>query len=380
MPANLPLRIQPEESIRSYIARSLFLSVEDSSVDKILAFRNHVRFITLDLKQIADYLGWPGCYGLDRLICLHTPMAVKYLIKNSQDISYSRGLYAYGSISHFERHISYCPECTKKDVVNFGFSYWRRSSSPITESTVCPRHNILMLTHCPFCNESFSDREHGIGVMWGGCNGRYLWEVDSTPNYDRSALLQSQFNFKLCSSKYHISDEAVLSAVLRKKGAFTNLAPSCDVEFYMFENELELTAERIAEQKRNNDATLVEENLCVVNKYIFDYYDDFEDLARDIGDQGFTRPVQEGWGTYLAMGGESEWFVTEDYASGVGVFSCPYPYDTTLRKTGEVPMHEVGELYCPCCWFVELTSETIVRHPPRVLPSIPILDASRIKK
>lgn len=62
------LQIQPEESIRSYLERSLFLCWDSHAVDDIRKFQNKVRFFKSDLKEISVFLGWDGSYGFDRLM------------------------------------------------------------------------------------------------------------------------------------------------------------------------------------------------------------------------------------------------------------------------------------------------------------------------
>lgn len=97
------LQIQPEESIRSFLERTLFLCWDSLAVDEIRKFQNKVRFFKSDLKEISVFLGWGGSYGFDRLISLHTSLAVNYVVKHSQDISYSRKLYPFKGEPYAEK-------------------------------------------------------------------------------------------------------------------------------------------------------------------------------------------------------------------------------------------------------------------------------------
>lgn len=77
------LQIQPEESIRSYLERSLFLCWDSYAVYEIRKFQNKVRFFKSELKEISAFLDWGGSYDFDRLISLHASLAVNYVVKNS---------------------------------------------------------------------------------------------------------------------------------------------------------------------------------------------------------------------------------------------------------------------------------------------------------
>ncbi|MNJ77613.1 hypothetical protein D3C77_751520 [compost metagenome] len=66
------------------------------------------------------------------------------------------------------------------------------------------------------------------------------------------------------------------------------------------------------DQAVDNDAALLDSSLELIIKAIFSHYGDIDEFMRDIGEHGVSRLVQNGWGTYLAMGDESAWYVTED--------------------------------------------------------------------
>lgn len=51
-------------------------------------------FSRAEVKKLASAIGWQGCYGFNRLIHYHTDVAKLFVIKNSQDVSYSGKHYA----------------------------------------------------------------------------------------------------------------------------------------------------------------------------------------------------------------------------------------------------------------------------------------------
>ena len=381
MPPKSSLIIQPEESIRSFVSRALFIKSDCDSVDKIRYCRSYVRFFKFDLLEIAFYLGWHGSYGFDRLICLHTPLANNYVVKNSQDISYSRRYFPFLNVPYYEKSVSYCPQCAKEDYLTLGFSYWRRAYSLSEDEIVCHKHNTLLLTHCPFCHVSLSDRKHGLEVMWRGCGNRYLWEVEPTLNCDSTELYRARFKYAFCSSMHHISDAAALRAVHRKVKASVpeDINPWHDL--YWLDRDLETTAKRIHDQNFDNNAAHLESSLELIVSTIFSHYQNFDEFMEDLGDEGFLRPVQQSWGIYVAMGDESVWYVTPDFKRGISVLSCPYPCDDSMRLYSQSGFRDVDELYhYQCCIQSNTPVRYLIKRSHLVLPDVPKLDASVIDK
>lgn len=83
-------------------------------------------FSRTEVKKLASAIGWQGCYGFNRLIHHHTDVAELFVIKNSQDVSYSGKHYATEEVRYSDWDASYCPDCVKEDLESFGFSYWKR--------------------------------------------------------------------------------------------------------------------------------------------------------------------------------------------------------------------------------------------------------------
>ncbi|OCR25651.1 hypothetical protein AFK24_07960 [Pseudomonas syringae] len=79
------LRIQQDETIRSYIERSTFLS-EQHLFKKSYAIDE----LTIsDFRDVASMLGWHGCYGFNRLLHNHTIQPLLSVFKNPQDMCQS---------------------------------------------------------------------------------------------------------------------------------------------------------------------------------------------------------------------------------------------------------------------------------------------------
>lgn len=85
----MPLPIQPDESLASYVRRNLHLSWH---IDVPLTFHQlgtrHV-LKTIEVKRLAEAMGWPGCYGFNRLVHGHTMMASTHVFKARWDHAYS---------------------------------------------------------------------------------------------------------------------------------------------------------------------------------------------------------------------------------------------------------------------------------------------------
>ncbi len=120
-------KILPNESLRSYIERSIFLSF--GHPEKIFSDASKFAMKNRNVRAIADYLGWGGCYGFNWLIHSHTSYPLKALFKSDiADFSYSGTKFELHNnfIENEERRPAFCPSCVKDDMKKYGFSYWRR--------------------------------------------------------------------------------------------------------------------------------------------------------------------------------------------------------------------------------------------------------------
>lgn len=102
----------------------------------------------MDLRKITAHMGWPGCYGFNRLLHRHTRYPTRAVFKNGQELSYSHSEYL-GGVGGYGTDWSgatYCPQCVKEDLQKLGFSYWHRKMCYDLE--VCATHNMLLIDTC----------------------------------------------------------------------------------------------------------------------------------------------------------------------------------------------------------------------------------------
>lgn len=210
------LRIQPDESLRSFVERNLFLQLPTRALEIFGApqFR-HRRWRNKQVKSIATLLGWDGCYGFNKLLHSHTDYTIYGVLKAKDSFSYSSTEFEAGSFcfDDFSRTRSYCPVCAKEDLCVRGYSYWRRNHPLLN---VCAKHNVELLASCQFCRKPFSVHGHSLDVMWSGCVGRSLGDAEPTANTKPEALNLAEFFSSLNALPYHLSAETVFHVLEAK--------------------------------------------------------------------------------------------------------------------------------------------------------------------
>ncbi|MNJ55990.1 hypothetical protein D3C77_515160 [compost metagenome] len=145
------LRIKPDESLRSYIERNLYLQFRNPDLDFLKSANLHYfNWSSRQIKLIANIMGWHGCYGFNKLVHLHTDYPFQSVLKSARCLAYSEsefesGLYCFDSLANTR---AYCPLCVNEDIQSLGYSYWRRFHPHVT---VCAKHNVDLLSHCQFC-------------------------------------------------------------------------------------------------------------------------------------------------------------------------------------------------------------------------------------
>ncbi|MCF5706607.1 hypothetical protein GIV19_04820 [Pseudomonas syringae] len=341
------LAIQPEETVRSFVARTLFIKGKSSSEE---IFRKYPKYCPsrADIMKIGEKLGWVGCYGFNKVLHRHTNYPLRSVIKNIQDISYSRGEYlgyvrCYGS----DREPSgFCPACVAKDIEQIGFSFWRRAHC--SELTVCAEHNVALVKRCPFCDKQFSHGGHDLGVMWTSCEGLHLKDCPLTLNTDSHELKKAQIFTDILSSPYHLSEEAVFAALNRKINEDDGLKHEITGD-YVADMQPEDWIKRyleIVRKTRSENRLPPEGSTDFIIQAIVGVYENFADLVSDVkayGDE--TRPIESLWSSYIAGEQESTHFVEEDYEHGVGIWCCPFPAKVIWGIWDWRPV------YYPCCNF-----------------------------
>jgi len=363
------LRIQPEESLRSYVERNLYLGSNQPQL-AVLNQMSKCYVGISEAKAIATVMNWHGCSGFNRLIHNHTDYFIFTVFKDVQDISYSHKDYISGN-KLFGSHNNpdkFCPACVKADVENYGFSYWRRGHSG--DLTVCAEHNVRLLDHCPFCGLPFSRYGHGLDVMWKTCHGQHLADTVPTLNTIGEELRRSRFFFDTSKFGYHISMDAALSAIRSKVGGMLQREDGFNKVNLDLYRELTRKFHITVAQRTSNDG-----HFLMYSSEVYGVaqlaYETFSSFLKDLpSDESTLRPIDSLWDTYRSGGYESANYIQENYKYGAGIWMVPFPHETNFSGDYEQSI----PLIFPCC---NLGSVKKSRLKPRKAelspPRIPLL-------
>lgn len=290
------LLIQPDESLRSYIERNIHLNWRNPTG----LFESLSRFSlsSMDLRKITAHMGWPGCYGFNRLLHLHTHYPTRVVFKNNQELSYSHSEYVGAWVCYGVDWggATYCPECVKEDLQRLGFSYWRRQLSHDLE--VCATHNVVLIDACPNCQQPFSCGGHNLDVMWRTCDGVHLSEGSSQKNEDPLKLKKARFYADLACLDLSIPVDAALK-VLKSKIALVQLSEASSYD--------------VLEQLKNDiDRAFLYEATEQLVEAVLELYDSLGQFVEDVVAQGYrVRRVETLWATYRAEDRSSAHYVEE---------------------------------------------------------------------
>lgn len=369
------LKIQQDESLRSYIERNIYLELKERHVDVFKKIPKY-SISSSNVRTIASELGWKGCYGFNRLIHYHTEHCLRIVFCDFKDPSYSGKSYILngGNYSPSSKAIGFCPKCVNEDINRLGFSYWRRFHCD--GAKVCSKHNVILLKKCPFCGDCFSLAGHGHNVMWATCEGRHLSECAPTPNCDsmnlkRAEFLEavSKFNSQICERtasdflfrKIYSSD---CFRTLRTDGS-KNSKNSSIYEFVRHFQDMKNGAERY-----KVDSSLLFDLAVTL-------YSRFEEFVVDLQSVNCEfRYIESGWATFKAAGNESPHYVEEDYALGVAQWSCPYPSEDSRKRSSTDEYWSRKPMVYRCCNFVSDCSKDLNLKSVRVRlapPAVPRL-------
>lgn len=341
------LAIQPEETMRSFVERTLLIKGKKSSEEAFLKFPNSPQ--KTHILNITKLLGWPGCYGFNLMLHKHTDYPLTAVFKNIQNIFYSEKEYLNTSniFSSITDISGFCPICVDQDVKRLGFSFWRRAHC--SEMKVCAEHNVMLVKSCPFCKKQFSHGGHKLEVMWKTCGGRHLKDGPATINTDPLEFKKAQFFTDILSFTHHLSEEAVLS-VLRDRiylvGTFENQLWDpryrCDASLGShFDRRL-----RVVKKCRSENTLPPNCSTDYIFQALVESYETFAEFVSDVDAYGDElRPIESLWATYEAGAQESTHFVEEVYDLGVGVWCCPYPAKINWG------MWDWRPVSYPCCNF-----------------------------
>ncbi|MFA1026272.1 hypothetical protein ALP10_00718 [Pseudomonas syringae pv. helianthi] len=216
------LAIQPVETVRSFVARTLFVKGKHSSEEVFRKFPKNYA-LHADILLIAEMQGWIGCYGFNKILHKHTNYPLKEVFKNIQDISYSRGEYIGHSrwCDSNRTPAGFCPICVTEDTKRLGFSFWRRAHC--CELKVCAEHNVELVKRCLSCDKPFCHGGHDLDVMWTTCEGRHLKDSPVTLNTDPFELKKARIFAEILSATHHLSEEAVLAVLDERVDKNVNL-------------------------------------------------------------------------------------------------------------------------------------------------------------
>ena len=363
------LRIQPDESLRSYVERHIYLGLKSNELD-ILKGLHFVHWSGWVVKSIADLLGWHGCYGYNKLLHLHTSFPFSSVIKNKRDLSYSGSSFiSFNYIDSLTNTRSYCPLCVKEDILRIGYSYWRRLHHSLE---VCAKHDVKLLTCCQFCDKPFSRDGHLGRVMWEGCAGRSLGDAEPTVNEDPLALRLAQFFEKICSIEHHLPAETASLLFTEKLKNF-----DCSVLDQELRQDIESIALKIESSDRKSSEYIVSGGRTyALLELLSIVYESFSQFLDDLLNLEPTRlPIDSFWSTYTVRSGGFDHFVEEDYRLGSSSWMCSdivgylgYPYLYYARP----------QIYL-CCNLPYPRRKGHQLQPERVkaaLPAVPRLGAT----
>lgn len=320
---SMRLRIQRGESLRSYVARTLYLNFGKHELSSLA----NGNILTKDVRKIASILGWSGCHGFNRLLHEHTNYPMNSVFKDDHDISYSLASYTNSryviessALSH-----SFCPDCLSDDIKSLGYSYWRRPLH--SDVNVCTKHSTKLVHNCPFCGEHFSVDNHGLEVMWSGCNGRYLNEVVADTGVDEVDAKLASFVVGFYQCSFHIPIEKAICVLIER---LIQLRSTTSERIDQLESDLEWLDKRIHSMscaKSQNNGLMVNVLSFSYFDMVIVYFDSFDHFLNSLRAASASfRPIDSLWHTYNSGGFESLQFVQEDEAHGMGYWSCPYPF------------------------------------------------------
>lgn len=350
------LRIQRDETIRSFIERNIFILGEG----RFPKWYTSKSLTSDDVRHVASLLGWYGCSGFNRLLHNHTCQPLLSVLKNSQDMAYSGSKYITEFVDvdpAFPKQMTFCPECVKTDLEKIGFSYWRRAS--LGSVGVCAIHNVILESGCPACDRPFTLQGHSRNVMWEGCGGKYLSEIPSRVNNDLAELKRSRLIEDLYKYRFHISLIPALEALSIRFFSNSSKMPSSafsQEELHKISRVISTLLTRVKIHAESNLAFYFEHvDFDSVITSITMLYDGLQEFVADVIEPcDEVREITSLWSTYRSGGHESAHYVDEDYSLGVGNWYCPYPSPLSFGfGRGDFIKKSISIVY-PCCSFVNV--------------------------
>lgn len=376
------LRIQRDESIRSFIERNIFILGQGLFPNWYVS----KRIKTEDIRYIASLLRWDGCFGFNRVLHNHTHQPLQSLFKNSQDMAYSGSKYTaeFADVDPaFPKRLTFCPECVKADLATLGFSYWRRAS--LESVGVCAIHNAILESICPQCNRPFTSQGHSRNVMWEGCGGKYLSETATRVNNNLAELKRARIVDEVYKCQLHVSLIPALEALSMRFSLISSWKSSKTLDqekLFKLSKTVCNSLVLVKEHAKNNVAFYFEHvDFEAIIDSITMLYDSFQNFLSDVDapcDQ--PRAITSLWSTYRAGGHESANYVVEDYSLGVGNWFNPYPSPLSLEYGRGDYIRRQSPIAYPCCAFVDIKDAGVKRaaswaDPPH--PAVPAIKPTK---
>lgn len=319
----MPLPIQPDETLPSYVRRNLLLYWAEPKSEIFEVLRTRHVFKTAEVRRLAAAIGWPGCYGFNRLVHNHTLNAAFHIIKSDWDVAYSGTQYLSEGERFSEWDAAFCPECVREDLKVHGFSYWRRYGA--SEVSVCPKHNAVLLRDCPFCGQLFTRIDHDLDVMWRTCGGRHLAEAEVIANHDPLALKRAEVYQRLCRSSHIISGLHAAKLLMGKATALSlQLSGVESAKMQAIAANMSDLAHNFADAPTPSLGSGAGAVTAVFIHAVVTLYNSYDDFERELTLLvGSARPTDSLWSSYRIADTKYVYFVEEDYVHGLGVWFSP---------------------------------------------------------
>ena len=334
---------------------------------------------TVEVKGLSEALGWPGCYGFNRLLQGHTMMAATHVFKGDWDHSYSGKQYVSEGERFSEWEAAFCSECVREDLESLGFSYWRRYGAPYV--SVCHKHNVVLQSRCPYCTKSFTRAGHDLDVMWKKCGDRHLASAPSEVNEDPAALRRAVVYHHLCTSPQHIPDDGAVRIALRRAGALLeDLQGESAGQVQSAYEDLTTLTHVLESARLKTSAPVVDGINARISAALVRIYERCDGFAHDMSSIiGTARPIESLWSSYRAGGVESANFVEERYDQGVGIWSCPQSSPLSVEDQSHDGVYRRRQKVYPCCNFEHPKSKGYQLNPVAVmaLPGVPLVRTHR---